>query len=118
MHLISFRSQKKLGIAASRDGKSYSGLLEGEPGYSGQIDEFIRRSPAQQSATLSGLLGGRPIDLGEVELLQPLQSPGKIICVGLNYRAHASESGFSPPAAPPLFVRFASSLIGPSDPLV
>ena len=118
MHLISFRSQKKLGLAASRDGKNYSGLLEGESRYSGQIDELIRCSPAQRSASFSSLLAGRTIDLGKVELLQPLQSPGKIICVGLNYRAHASESGFSAPAAPPLFVRFASSLIGPGDPLI
>lgn len=46
----------------------------------------------------------------------PLGNPGKIICAGLNYRDHASESGHKPPQYPTLFARFASSLVGPNDP--
>ena len=38
--------------------------------------------------------------------------PGKIICVGLNYRRHAKEVGMEPPRVPPLFNKFGNSLAG------
>lgn len=44
--------------------------------------------------------------------LPVLPHPGKILCVGLNYRDHSAESGFQQPAYPTLFARFASSLVG------
>ncbi len=53
-----------------------------------------------------------------MEVLPPLSSPGKIICVGLNYRAHAVESGMQLPEYPTLFARFPSSLVGGGAPIV
>ena len=44
--------------------------------------------------------------------------PGKIVCVGLNYKDHAEEQGADLPAAPLLFAKFTTSLIGPGDPIV
>jgi 2,4-diketo-3-deoxy-L-fuconate hydrolase len=44
--------------------------------------------------------------------------PGKIVCVGLNYRDHALEQGAEPPAEPLLFGKFANALSGPGDPIV
>ena len=38
------------------------------------------------------------------------KNPGKIVCVGLNYRAHADEVGMAPPRVPPLFNKFNNSL--------
>lgn len=38
--------------------------------------------------------------------------PGKIICVGLNFRQHAREIGVEPPRVPPLFSKFGNSLAG------
>jgi len=46
------------------------------------------------------------------------QRPGKVICVGLNYRDHAREAGLEPPEEPLLFAKFPSALIGPGDPIV
>jgi 2,4-didehydro-3-deoxy-L-rhamnonate hydrolase len=43
----------------------------------------------------------------------PIARPGKIVCVGLNYRTHAVETGAAIPDAPLLFAKFPSSLIGP-----
>jgi 2-keto-4-pentenoate hydratase/2-oxohepta-3-ene-1,7-dioic acid hydratase in catechol pathway len=48
----------------------------------------------------------------------PIPRPGKIVCVGLNYRDHAEEQGAELPAAPLLFAKFTTSLIGPGDPIV
>jgi acylpyruvate hydrolase len=44
--------------------------------------------------------------------------PGKIVCVGLNYRTHIQEMGRELPAYPTLFAKFAEALIGPYDDLV
>jgi 2-keto-4-pentenoate hydratase/2-oxohepta-3-ene-1,7-dioic acid hydratase in catechol pathway len=44
--------------------------------------------------------------------------PGKLICVGLNYRDHAAEGGAELPAEPLLFGKFANALSGPGDPIV
>jgi 2-keto-4-pentenoate hydratase/2-oxohepta-3-ene-1,7-dioic acid hydratase in catechol pathway len=47
--------------------------------------------------------------------LAPVPRPSKIVCVGLNYRDHADESGEDAPDAPLLFSKFPSSLIGHDD---
>jgi len=43
--------------------------------------------------------------------------PGKIICVGLNYRDHAAEQGVELPVRPLLFGKFANTLCAPGDPI-
>ena len=48
----------------------------------------------------------------------PIERPGKIICVGLNYRDHAEEQGTALPEAPLLFAKWQNTLIGPGDPIV
>ena len=48
----------------------------------------------------------------------PIARPGKIVCVGLNYKDHAEEQGAELPAAPLLFAKFTTALIGPGDPIV
>ncbi len=48
----------------------------------------------------------------------PIPRPGKIVCVGLNYRDHAEEQGAELPEAPLLFAKFTTSLIGPGEPIV
>jgi 2-keto-4-pentenoate hydratase/2-oxohepta-3-ene-1,7-dioic acid hydratase in catechol pathway len=48
----------------------------------------------------------------------PIPRPGKIVCVGLNYKDHAEEQGVELPAAPLLFAKFTTSLIGPGEPIV
>ena len=48
----------------------------------------------------------------------PFARPSKIVCVGLNYRDHAEESGMDIPSRPLLFAKWPSSLIGPGRPIV
>ena len=48
----------------------------------------------------------------------PIERPGKIVCVGLNYRDHAEEQGVELPAEPLLFAKWPSALVGPGDPIV
>jgi 2-keto-4-pentenoate hydratase/2-oxohepta-3-ene-1,7-dioic acid hydratase in catechol pathway len=48
----------------------------------------------------------------------PIERPGKIVCVGLNYRDHAAESNLPLPERPLLFAKWQTSLTGPGDPIV
>ena len=48
----------------------------------------------------------------------PIDRPGKIVCVGLNYRDHAEEQGVEVPKAPLFFAKWQNTLVGPGDPIV
>ena len=67
------------------------------------------------AATLSR---GPRCDPASVHWLTPVARPGKIICLGLNYSAHAAEGGNAAPEYPSFFMRGASSLIAHQAPLV
>jgi len=53
--------------------------------------------------------------LSAVRLLAPLPKPPKFICIGLNYRDHAIESGLPIPATPTVFAKYSNAVIGPGD---
>lgn len=47
----------------------------------------------------------------------PLVRPSKLICIGLNFRDHAAETGAPVPAEPVVFFKATSAIVGPNDPL-
>lgn len=51
----------------------------------------------------------------QAELAPVVPFPGKIVCVGLNYRTHILEMGRELPQHPTLFAKYAEALIGPAD---
>lgn len=48
----------------------------------------------------------------------PLSGIGKIVCIGLNYRDHAAESGMAAPEEPVIFMKATTAVSGPNDALV
>jgi 2-keto-4-pentenoate hydratase/2-oxohepta-3-ene-1,7-dioic acid hydratase in catechol pathway len=66
----------------------------------------------------AGRLDGLPLVDPGVRLGAPVARPGKIICVGLNYRDHAAETGAKVPDQPVLFTKAVTSLNGPHDEIV
>lgn len=54
----------------------------------------------------------------DVRLGCPIVRPSKIICIGLNYRDHAAETGAKLPTEPILFFKSTTALVGPNDDLV
>lgn len=54
----------------------------------------------------------------EVKLKAPIPRPGKIICLGLNYRDHAEEAKAKVPPHPVIFSKFATAVIGHEDPIL
>jgi acylpyruvate hydrolase len=112
MRFAAFSSGEQNGLAVAGPNGGFHGLLGGDAGYPGSLDSLIHKGRGALDAAASALEEGPAIDLDLVMLLPPLQVPGKIICVGLNYVDHSIESGFTPPDYPTIFTRFSSSLIG------
>ncbi|HET7367702.1 MAG TPA: fumarylacetoacetate hydrolase family protein [Gaiella sp.] len=62
-------------------------------------------------------LTGERIPLAEVTLRPVVPRPGKIVCVGLNYRAHVAEGVYDEPDYPALFPKFADTLVAAGEPI-
>ncbi|MGV3723033.1 MAG: fumarylacetoacetate hydrolase family protein [Actinomycetota bacterium] len=54
----------------------------------------------------------------QIRRCAPIPRPGKIVCIGLNYRDHAIESGMAIPTEPVLFSKYPSTVIGPDDAII
>src|SRR5690348_9155089 len=57
-------------------------------------------------------------DADKVKLLAPVPDPPKIVCICLNYKDHAAESGAAIPKEPILFSKYPTALIGQDEPIV
>lgn len=67
---------------------------------------------------LSAVAAGETLALSQVRLLSPLPNPDKIICIGLNYMSHILETGREKPAHPPIFTRYAGSIVAHGEDLL
>ncbi|MFJ2193802.1 fumarylacetoacetate hydrolase family protein [Kitasatospora sp. NPDC087861] len=56
-----------------------------------------------------------PIDPVGQRIGAPITRPGKVVCIGLNYRDHAEETGAAVPARPVVFMKDPSAVVGPYD---
>ncbi|MBA4089299.1 MAG: fumarylacetoacetate hydrolase [Sphingobium sp.] len=61
---------------------------------------------------------GEDVQIEDLTFLPPLVKAPKILCLGLNYKDHAAEGGFTVPEFPTVFGRFNSSLIGHGAPII
>lgn len=82
------------------------------------LAEGLREAVAQG---IFGTVGGQYLDApsrpeSEIEFLPSITDPGKIICIGVNYRSHQEESGKTEQKAPTVFTRFADSQMGHLQP--
>ena len=69
-------------------------------------------------ASVPARAGAAPVPVAEADFAPVVTNPSKIICVGLNYRTHITETGRELPEYPTLFAKFAETLMGPNDDLV
>lgn len=96
-------------------------FLSGGAVHSGRLNPDGSASPYRSAidGNLSGLRNWplpvfADVNLPVEKLLAPL-IPADILCIGLNYRAHAAEGGFASPPVPMLFIKAGSSLNHPGD---
>jgi 2-keto-4-pentenoate hydratase/2-oxohepta-3-ene-1,7-dioic acid hydratase in catechol pathway len=60
----------------------------------------------------------RGLDRSDLTPAPAIDYPGKIICIGLNYQAHAAEGGRAAPSSPMLFAKFANAVIASGQPII
>jgi 2-keto-4-pentenoate hydratase/2-oxohepta-3-ene-1,7-dioic acid hydratase in catechol pathway len=81
-------------------------IIAGGPGLRRGIEQALKETKVAQYPA------------NQVKLLPPIPDPPKIICLGLNYRDHAAESGAPIPKEPILFSKYATALIGQGQNIV
>jgi len=94
------------------DGRSYdlSGLTQDITG------SFLANGGPQQAA--SALSAGHLPEVPDAQTLRvgaPIARPGVVVCIGLNYAAHAAESNVPPPDHPVIFFKPPHTVVGPND---
>lgn len=94
------------------------GAVEGDSvqpieGFSSMIDAIAAGATAIAAAPR-----GAALPLADVKLHAPIPRPPKVVCIGLNYRDHAIESGMAIPTIPVVFSKFSNSVIGPGDTVI
>lgn len=117
-------------LAFQNNGEQRIGVLHGDqvvdlsiaaPGSPGELVEIIEGGDdclkmikkAQESANPESL-----VHVDELDWLPPTRKAGKIICLGLNYAAHAAEGGHDRPEYPSFFMRGNSSLVAHGKPII
>lgn len=90
-------------VRASHGGREFYAILEGDT-----------LKPLRQAPYLGVEADGTACRLKEARLLAPVL-PSKIVAVGKNYKDHAAEMGGEAPADPLLFLKPATTVIGPGD---
>ncbi|MFF2652998.1 fumarylacetoacetate hydrolase family protein [Streptomyces sp. NPDC058045] len=101
------------------DGRTSAARIDGEtcteiPGHS-DLGTLLAH-PHWQEVARNARGPQHPLAAAEFATLLP--HPSKVLCTGLNYRAHISEMGRELPTHPTLFAKFADTLTGPYDPVV
>jgi acylpyruvate hydrolase len=71
-----------------------------------------------QQAAKSGGFQAVTAPAASVRLHAPIADPGKFICIGLNYKDHAAETGNAAPKEPPIFPKWNSAILDPGEPIL
>lgn len=103
-------------VAAEYDGKHVD-LTAADPDLPRDLKSLLAQDSGLARAQRAADKGRQAGMFVEGRVLAPLSSPGKVICIGLNYRDHAIESGVEPPPEPVVFNKFPQSIAGPDDPI-
>ena len=131
MKIVSFTRNDEVRTGALLDGDlvlDFAHEATGLPAADGPLDWADMDGAAHQSARrlVDGIdskldalrSAGAVLALTDVSLTAPIPRPGKVICIGLNYRDHAEESGMDIPEKPLVFSKFANCVIAHGDDVV
>jgi 2-keto-4-pentenoate hydratase/2-oxohepta-3-ene-1,7-dioic acid hydratase in catechol pathway len=102
-----------------KNGQPHPGVLAGGQvfdlsvaGFTGTLG-LIEAGADGLAAAERAVNAGSGIPVRQVRLLAPIQRPPRIFCIGLNYADHAKESQMKVQAVPTVFMKLASSVVGP-----
>jgi len=106
--------------AAVLEGDHYVDLHAANPALPPTLRELLEAGPPAMQAAEQAARREKTFTqpAATAKLLAPIPDPRKIVCLGLNYRDHAAETGAALPKEPILFSKYATALIGPGDNIV
>src|SRR6185312_17198377 len=111
MRLVNFRRENRIEFGVERDGFVRS---LASAGYGSDAEFFAGGAKALEAArALAAQANAEQVRLEDVRLMAPVLRPGKILCVGLNYRDHAIESNMAIPEVPTIFLKLPNAVTGP-----
>lgn len=115
MKLIRFGEFGKEKIGVQIDGVNYD-----VSAFGGDYNEqfFAENGLAKLAEFVEAQKGNLPEVPAGVRLGAPFGRPSKIVCIGLNYKDHAEETGAAIPSEPIIFMKSTTSLVGPNDQIV
>lgn len=117
MKFLNFKQGSQQGLAIV-EGAHFKGLFTTDANYPGSLHTLLTQGPEALKRAGDALRQGPVIDLAKITYLPPIENPGRIWCIGLNYVDHSVESGFAVPTYPAIFSRFSSSMMGHNAPIV
>jgi len=115
VRLVTFRTTERKHAIGRVDGSGDPGdpVVEVHlDGHIGDVGALLAVDGWQEAAAAAT---GPQHRLGDLDLAAVVPNPGKVICVGLNYRNHILEMGRDLPEHPTLFAKFPDTLTGPYD---
>jgi len=83
-----------------------------------RANETRKKVITDQNAFTHALENGLLVGSRDAYWFAPVPRPGKLICIGLNYRDHAAESNMPIPERPIIFSKFSTSVIAPGEAVV
>jgi 2-keto-4-pentenoate hydratase/2-oxohepta-3-ene-1,7-dioic acid hydratase in catechol pathway len=101
-------------LAAAFHQDHYVDLQATDPALPASIRRLLEAGPAALEAANKAVRSPHAVKINAAgaKLLPPIPRPHKIVCLGLNYRDHAAESGAPIPKEPVLFSKYSTALIG------
>ena len=103
------------------NGQTRTGIVVGESiidtDFAGSMIELIAQWDALRPRVEAKAAAGGGVPLASVKLCAPVQRPGKIFAIGLNYADHIAESNMGTPARQVWFTKAQTSINGPYDPI-
>lgn len=124
MRLVSFRDGQhtRLGAVTTADGHDVIvDLHRADPALPVDAIAFLTEGAsarARAAVVLSAPPAHAITEYDAGRLTAPIPRPGKIICIGLNYRDHVAESAQAAPDYPTVFAKYATCVIGPREAIV
>ena len=120
MRLVTFQGQSGPAIGV-RLGDKVIDLSKAAPDLPGDMIGILEggeSSLAKAKAAANNATDDAKVDMSSVKLLVPIARPGKIVCIGRNYAAHAAEGGAETPTYPEVFYRGSTTLIAQGEPII
>ncbi|WP_431977194.1 fumarylacetoacetate hydrolase family protein [Micromonospora haikouensis] len=114
MELFRFGAPGKERPAVRHEGREYdlTRLTADLDGSFFETDGIERVAAALAAGTLD------PVDTAGQRIGAPIARPPAVVCIGMNYAAHATESGAAPPQYPVVFLKHPGCVVGPDDDVV